>query len=102
MSTVQEEILNLFSTLDVEEQNDVLAKLNNASKSSVDVDYFRKEVQKKYKKPVRFQVSAYSDPRTSTTVIEVVCHTPYGQFTAKGKNQKVAKAKAVSLAWEKI
>ena len=98
MSTsIQAQIFELFGQLNQTEQIEMLKKLSSNSTNSISISEFAQKVQRRYGTNIEFSEAQTSGP-DHMPVVTIDLYTPYGKFSGKGSNQKIAKADAIKKA----
>lgn len=92
---IKAEIIRLFHELPEGERPALLQELSQG-KPGITVTEFAQFVQRQYRESIRFTVKVEGD------LVHATVHTPQGDFEGVGKNQKVAKERAVQKAFDKI
>jgi hypothetical protein len=94
--TMKEKIRELFLMLSRADQLELLRELTSSTEINNPVVEVLKISQELYGKNVTFNISNVGSPLEP--VILAALTTPWGEYSAEGKNQKIAKAKAAEAA----
>lgn len=92
-----------FNSLTMEEQHEMLAILNNQTKSSRTIVDFYDEVQRRLGESPKCVITQDGPPHSPT--ITAVVSVPFGDYSGEGPNKSIAKANAcieAKKAWPKF
>jgi hypothetical protein len=93
---MENQITEIFKTLNAAEQQSVIKKLNQLAVTSENVAYFSQWHQKKYSKNAIFAI--HVSKKTHDPIVAAKVFTAFGEFTGEGVNKKLAKLEAVKSA----
>lgn len=93
---MKEKIKEMFSMLPREEQLELLKELTSSTEIRNPIIELNSYSQELYGKNICFKISNIGDVHSPEIKAEL--STPWGEFEAKGSNQKIAKARAAEMA----
>ncbi|MDQ5954517.1 MAG: hypothetical protein QG583_445 [Patescibacteria group bacterium] len=96
-TSIQAQIIELFGQLSQTEQIEILKKMSANSSNSISISEFAQKVQHYYGTNIEFSEAQTSGP-DHMPVVTIDLFVPYGKFSGKGSNQKIAKANAIAKA----